>query len=76
MLSSLELTAFKAFDELRLPLGSLTLLSGINSAGKSTVLQALALVRQSFDAAMLDQLDRSELLLNGPLVELGTIGDI
>ena len=76
MLSSLDLTAFKAFDELRLPLGHLTLLSGINSAGKSSVLQALSLVRQSFDAAMLKQSTRSELLLNGSLVELGTVADI
>lgn len=76
MLSSINLTAFKAFDELRLTLGNLTLLSGINSAGKSSVLQALSLVRQSFDAAMLDQGTRNELLLNGPLVELGTVADI
>ena len=76
MLSSLDLTSFKAFDELRLPIGELTLLSGINSAGKSSVLQALSLVRQSFDAAMLSQSTRSELLLNGSLVELGTVADI
>ncbi|MCY4498103.1 MAG: AAA family ATPase, partial [Rhodospirillaceae bacterium] len=76
MLSSLELTAFKAFDELSLPLGGLTLLAGVNSAGKSSVLQALSLVRQSFDAAMLNQSTRGELLLNGALVELGTVADI
>lgn len=76
MLDSIDLTAFKAFDDLQLPLGSLTLLSGINSTGKSSVLQALSLVRQSFDAAMLQQPDRSELLLNGPLVGLGTVSDI
>lgn len=76
MLSSLDLTAFKAFDEFRLRLGHLTLLSGINSAGKSSVLQALSLVRQSWDAAMLDQSARNELLLNGSLVELGTVADI
>lgn len=76
MISSVGLTAFKAFDELRLALGHLTLLSGVNSAGKSSVLQALSLVRQSFDAGMLDQPVRNELLLNGPLVELGTVGDI
>ena len=76
MLSALDLTAFKAFDVLRLALGNLTLLSGINSSGKSSILQAFALVRQSADAAMLGQAVRSELLLNGPLVELGTVADI
>ena len=76
MISSFHLTAFKAFEELHLPLGNLTLLSGINSAGKSSVLQALSLVRQSYDAAMFDQPDRKELLLNGSLVQLGTVADI
>lgn len=76
MISRIRLDAFKAFDDLDLPLGRLTLLSGLNSSGKSSVLQALSLVRQSFDAGMLDYRDRNELLLNGALVELGTVGDI
>ncbi len=76
MISRVRLGAFKAFDDLDLFLGKLTLLSGLNSAGKSSILQALSLVRQSFDAGMLDYKDRNELLLNGALVEMGTVGDI
>ena len=50
MIRKLQLEAFKAFDRLDLSLGGLTLLSGLNSSGKSSILQAFALLRQSFDA--------------------------
>ena len=76
MISRMELGAFKAFDTLDLSLGRLTLLSGLNSSGKSSILQAIALVRQSFDGGMLDSKNPIELLLNGSLVQLGTVGDI
>ena len=76
MIQRIQLEAFKAFDRLDLALGQLTLLSGLNSSGKSTVLQAFALLRQSFDAGMLGGGLRDELLLNGPLVELGTGRDL
>lgn len=76
MIRKLQLEAFKAFDRLDLALGGLTLLSGLNSSGKSSILQAFALLRQSFDARMLGTRARSELLLNGPLVELGTGRDL
>ncbi len=52
------------------------LLSGLNSSGKSSILQAFAVLRQSFDAGMLGDGSRNELLLNGPIVALGTGGDI
>ncbi|MFE9918535.1 DUF3696 domain-containing protein [Micromonospora sp. NPDC005553] len=65
---------FKAFREMDLPLGPLTLLSGVNAAGKSTTMQALALLRQSYDAGVLDH--KGGLLLNGELVELGVGQDV
>ena len=76
MIQKLQLEAFKAFDRLDLELGALTLLSGLNSSGKSSILQAFALLRQSFDAGMLGDGVRNELLLNGPLIELGTGRDL
>lgn len=54
MLDRLDVVNFKAFADARIPLGGVTLLSGLNSAGKSTVLQALALLRQSQVAGLLD----------------------
>jgi predicted ATPase len=73
VIDSLALRNFKGFSRIDLDLAPLTLLSGLNAAGKSTVLQALAVLRQSHDAGLLAE---SSLLLNGELVDLGTGRDI
>jgi predicted ATPase len=78
VLDGVSLTNFKAFARQELPLAPLTLLTGLNSSGKSTVLQALALLRQSDDAGMLRPSTSGDagFLLNGELVELGTGQDV
>ncbi|QKV92105.1 DUF3696 domain-containing protein [Streptomyces sp. NA02950] len=91
MIDRLALTNFKAFQQVDLPLGPLTLLTGLNSSGKSSVLQALALLHQSYAAGDLDWAGQmaeviaqggrapahdSGLLLNGELVRLGTGRDV
>ena len=49
MLHSLELENFKAFGErARIPFAPITLIFGENSAGKSTILQALYLLKQTW----------------------------
>lgn len=65
---------FKAFKDQSIELRPLTLLSGLNGSGKSTMLQAIALLRQSMDANGFCNLHG--LLLNGELVELGTGADV
>jgi predicted ATPase len=73
MITMLGLANFKAFASAEIPMGRYTLLSGLNSAGKSTVLQALAVLRQSnlkLSAAGVSSGD--SLVLNGELVELGS----
>lgn len=72
MLDRLVLTNFLAFRELSLDLHRLTLLSGTNSAGKSSILHALSLLRQSHLAGTMP----AALLLNGDLVNLGTGRDL
>ena len=47
MLNGMELTNFKCFQRQRIDFRPLTLLTGVNSAGKSTVIQALLLLRQN-----------------------------
>jgi predicted ATPase len=74
MLESLTLTNFKAFAHQQLRLAPFTLLTGLNSSGKSSVLQALALLRQSYESGGLTV--DSGLLLNGELVQLGTGQDV
>lgn len=68
MLSAIKIQGFKCFDEVDLTLGNLTLLTGVNSAGKSSVIQALLL--------LLQQENEAGNPLNGKYVRLGRIQDI
>ena len=52
---------------------NLNLLCGLNGAGKSSVMQALLALRQSFDAG---ELPAGRLVLEGELIELGAGADI
>ena len=69
MIHSLRLQNFKPFEEQSLEFRPLTLLSGLNSTGKSSVLQALMLLRQSYLRGLLPE---TGLALNGELVCIGT----
>ena len=72
MLSRIDLKYFKCFETLKLPLRPLTLLSGENASGKSTLLQALVLIHQT----MCEHEWSSRLMLNGASVSLGTAADV
>ena len=72
MLRRIDLWHFKCFTLLKLPLCPLTLLSGANASGKSSVLQALALLHQT----MREHEWSSRLMLNGSVVRLGTVADV
>jgi predicted ATPase len=47
VINAVELSAFKRFRELRLELGELTVLTGLNGSGKSSVIQAVLLAHQA-----------------------------
>lgn len=72
MLTRLELRFFKCFDLLRLPLAPLTLLTGLNASGKSSVLQALVLLHQT----MREHEWSTRLALNGSAIRLGAMPDV
>lgn len=72
MLQKMEINNFKAFDSLTLNLAPLTVLSGLNSTGKSTVLQALFLLKQSYGRGM----QSPGLILNGLYQKLGVGSDV
>ena len=55
MLTKLHVTNFKAHRDTTIDLGNLTLLTGGNSAGKSSVIHALLLLRQSLLKGRLDE---------------------
>lgn len=69
MLQKIKLTNFKCFESLELACAPLTLLCGLNGMGKSSVLQALLVLRQS---TVSGELDQGRLLLSGELAEVGT----
>jgi predicted ATPase len=73
MIKYLRLKNFKCFVDQKFRLGNLTLLSGLNSVGKSSVIQSLLLLRQSYQQGLLQS---KGLLINGELIDLGTAQDI
>jgi predicted ATPase len=73
MITSVRLRNFKCFRQQLLEFSPLTLLSGLNGMGKSSVLQALLLLRQSFHQGTLPD---TGVTLNGELLRLGTAQDV
>ena len=72
MIQRIDLELFKCFQTLKLPVTPLTLLSGANASGKSTVLQALVLLHQT----ILHHEWSTRLQLNGSEIQLGTVTDV
>jgi len=85
MLEILQIENFKAFRRLDVALRPLTLLAGVNSVGKSTVIQSLLLLRQSYALwprlegetarAFLAVPSLFPLVLNGSMIQLGAFQD-
>lgn len=73
MINSITLYNFKCFEHQEFKLRPLTLLAGLNSSGKSTIIQSLLLLRQSHQGKLLPDVG---LALNGSLVQLGTAKDV
>ena len=72
MIQSVHLFNYKCFANQNTAFNALTLLSGLNGTGKSSVIQALLLLRQSYQQTLLPG---KGLALNGDLVNVGTAQD-
>jgi len=72
VITQIDLKLFKCFQILKLPVSPLTLLSGTNASGKSTVMQALVLLHQT----ILEHEWSTRLQLNGPELQLGNVSDV
>ncbi|WP_338158082.1 AAA family ATPase [uncultured Phocaeicola sp.] len=72
MITHLSINNLKLHDHTDLELNGLTILTGMNGMGKSTVIQSLILLRQSF---MMNDLD-SGLNLKGDLCDAGISGEL
>ena len=73
MIRKIKLSNFKCFQNLDLDCAPLTLLCGLNGMGKSSVIQALLVLRQSFESG---DLLHGRLVLGGELADLGTGTDV
>lgn len=74
MIKSLSIKNFKSIKEQDFNLANLTLLAGLNGMGKSSVLQLLLLLRQSFLQQFLN--DTGLVLKSKNLIDLGTGKDV
>lgn len=72
MLTSLHIGSFKCFEGLDLPIRPLTLLSGVNGGGKSSVIQSLVLLAQTLSTREWGR----TLVLEGPELALGSAADV
>ncbi|WP_180868325.1 AAA family ATPase [Stenotrophomonas maltophilia] len=73
MLSSWKLERFKSVvDPIELSLSPLTLFTGANSSGKSSIIQSMLLTAQSLQSS----LPNRQIVLNGHMARLGSFGDL
>lgn len=70
MIKSIKLNNFKPIKDKTFHLSNLNVLLGMNGQGKSSFIQSLLLLRQSYD-----KLNKGMLELNGPLVKIGVAKD-
>lgn len=68
MLKKVRISGFKCFDQEEILLNNFTLLTGVNSAGKSSLIQSVLF--------LLQQKERGQNPLNGKYVRLGLIQDV
>jgi predicted ATPase len=73
MISFLGLVNFKCFKSIRLELGAINVLAGMNGAGKSTIIQSLLAIRQSWESG---SIAGCRIQLSGALTDLGTSGEV
>ncbi len=73
MLSKINISNFKSLKNLNLELSRLNILSGLNGSGKSSFIQALLLLRQSYNRAITE---KQGLILNGSMINLGKGKDV
>jgi AAA15 family ATPase/GTPase len=80
MSHSIQITNFKAFQETgEITLTPITVLCGPNSAGKSSIIQALLMIRQSMletQSSVPSSDERQPLILNGQLTKLGSWSNV
>ena len=75
-MKKLTIKNFKCFENMEVEFKGLTILAGSNGAGKSTVIQVLLLLKQSYDIHSVSLDDMKYLYLNDYYCELGTVDEV
>ena len=68
MITNIQIKNFKSLKKVEVALGQITILVGLNGSGKSSLIQALGIMKQS--------LKQSQLMFNGELINLGDFNDV
>lgn len=68
MIDKIRIKNYKVLKDIELSLSNLTIIAGLNCMGKSSLIQVLLLLRQSFEKSNY----KSGLLLNGAYINIGT----
>ena len=71
MIKNLSIKNFKSHKDTNLSLGEVTVLCGQNGVGKSTIIQSLLLLRQTYLKGRLNE----GLEINGDLCQIGSSAD-
>jgi len=67
MISNIKIKNFKVLKNVELKISNITIISGLNCMGKSSLIQILLLLRQSFEKDII----KNGLLLNGNYINIG-----
>lgn len=72
MLNNIHFKNFKCFNNCKIPLKNLSVLAGENGCGKSTVIQAILLLKQSYERKQ----DLNNIIISGEYINLGNSSDL
>ena len=79
MIEEINVKGFKSLKDVSLQIRPLTLLIGLNSSGKSSLIQLITILKQSvvqYKRGKRSYDKRNNLMINGDLINLGTFSDI
>lgn len=72
MLKSISLENYKCFEHAKLDISPLTILCGINSSGKSSIINSLLMLKQSYENNIIG----NNMSFNGEYIKCGSFEDI
>ena len=72
MLRSIGFENYKCFERAKVDIAPLTILCGVNSSGKSSIINSLLMMKQSYENTVME----NNMSLNGAYIKCGSFEDI